>query len=572
MILGRRPLLRLGGVAAATSSYAQGGVADDRPRIAVSDFGALADESDATPGVLRAIQALPRQGGAVLKFAPGTYRFHQAAGVILRLEGIADLHIEGADAVLLFRGAAIPFFFRNCPSLSIGRLNVDWARPPFSQGDVIAVASDLTHVDIRIDPGFPVNGRERVQALATYDRACGLMALRGIDAYDVVRDVHLVANQVLRLVFTRSIPLSVGETVVLRHQVYNSNVFTLSKCSDVHFTDVVVNAAPGMAVLGSRCHNLAFNNFQVKPTPGSGRLISTCADGIHLADCTGSVDIRDCAMAGMGDDCVNVHAGYLRVVNRIDASTVLVSQPGEVPFEPQNLPVEGQAFTFSDGKTLQLLGAGELLAAAPGPQARLQFSRDMPPSIHDGDLLFNLADSPRLRIANCQFLGNRARGVLAHSNAIIEGCTFSNQFEEALLLIPSASSADGGAVNDTTVRGNHIEGVNRAGYPSGAIRIGALARSPGKPDYPSSAIVNRNVTIADNQIISAGADGIHVSSTGNLVIANNRIERPAGGAIVLLNVRQTTITGNTCVPSAALRIDPESVSEVTLSGNAGLTR
>ena len=575
MTLGRRGLIYLGSIlvgTVGTDCYANDLGLDNRRRVIVSDYGALPGGSDATPGVRLAIEALPRQEGAILVFPPGIYRFHQAAGVVLRLEGIADVLIDGSGVLLIFEGAAVPFFFRNCPTLSIIGVTVDWGRPPFSQGDVIGVTPDLTQADIRIDPEFPIDGHEPIEALATYDRARRLMALRGIDAYNVVRDVHLVANQVLRLVFTRPIPLSVGETVVLRHQVYRSNVFTLSKCSDVRFTDVVVNAAPGMAILGTQCHNLAFTNIQIAPTPRTGRLMSTCADGIHLADCTGSVDIRDCAMAGMGDDCINAHAGYLRIVHRIDNSTVLVSQPGEAPFGPQGLPVPGQAFTFSDGQTLQLLGSGKLLADAGGARARLQFSRDMPSSIRDGDLLFNLADSPRVTIANCQFSGNRARGVLAHSNAVIENCTFANQFEEALLLLPSASSTDGGAVNDTTIRGNIIEGANRAGYPSGAIRIGALAHYAGKRDYPSAAIVNRNVTIADNQIISAGADGIHVSSTGDLAIANNRIERPAGSAIVLLNVRQTTITGNTCVPPAALRIDPESVSEVTLSGNAGLTR
>ena len=109
------------------------------------------------------------------------------------------------------------------------------------------------------------------------------------------------------------------------------------------------------------------------------------------------------------------------------------------------------------------------------PRARLQFSCDMPSLIGDGDLLFNLAESHRLTVANCQYLGNRARGTLIHSNAVTENCTFENRYEEALLLLTSTGAADGGAVNDTAVRGNNIEGVNRAGYPSGAIHIGALA-------------------------------------------------------------------------------------------------
>ena len=73
----------------------------------------------------------------------------------------------------------------------------------------------------------------------------------------------------------------------------------------------------------------------------------------------------------MGDDCINVHARYLRIVHRIDASTALVSQPGEAPFESQDLPAPGQAFTFSDGRTLRLLGAGELSADAAGTAAIL---------------------------------------------------------------------------------------------------------------------------------------------------------------------------------------------------------
>ena len=523
-------------------------------------------------GFRQAIARLPKRGGAILTFPPGTYHVTKRDDFAFILDGIGDLTVNGSGAKLVFDGKTHPFFIKNCTSPLVRGLSIDWGRPPFSQGDIIAVAADARSADVRIDPEFPVDGAETVQAIATYDRNTRLMAVKGLDAYNVVAKVSLVGRQLLRLSFTRPLPLKPGDTVVLRHQVHAANVFFITDCADVRLEDVTIHAGPGMALLGVNCRNATIERMTIVPPPGSNRLMTTCADGIHLSACSGVVEIRDCSMEGMGDDGVNVHGNYLHVVRRIDAKTAVVAQPGDIPFRPVELPPCGDHFVFVAGRTLGPLGDDQLSGVDPGANAVMHFADDIPASVGAGDLLFDRDNNPKLTVANCRFWGNRARGVLAHRNALIEHCQFAHQFEEAVLMLESTAGTEGPGSDHTIVRNNEILDSDRACYPSGAIRLGALIQEPGQPARPSPAMVNHDDLIADNHIVMPRSNAIQVEATDGLTIQDNRIEKPASAAIVLSNVRNTIVANNVCAPAAPVRIDVGSDAEVMLRGNTGLTR
>jgi hypothetical protein len=567
--LTRRSLLRLGG--GALCANATRAIAAPGPtQISVADYGALPNGSDATSGVRRAIARLPRQGGAVLTFPPGVYRFAEGSDFAFVLDGVQDLTIEGPAAKLVFNGKTRPFFIQNCASTLVHGLSIDWGRPPFSQGDVIAVAADARSADVRIDSEFPVDGSEIVQAIATYDRGARLMAIKGLDAYNVVANVSLVGTQVLRLNLTRPLPLKAGDTVVLRHQVHAANVFFLYNCTDVRMQDIAIHAAPGMAFLGENCRNAQFERITIAPPAGTNRLMTTSADGIHLSGCSGTVEIRDCSMESMGDDGVNVHGNYLRVVKRVDARTAIVAQPGDMPFRSAELPLRGDHVVFTSSQTLGPIGEDDLSGADPGTNAVLHFTSDIPESVGTGDLLFDRDNNPKLTVANCRFWGNRARGVLVHRSAVIENCQFAHQFEEAILMLESTAGTEGPGADHTAVRNNEILDSDRAGYPSGAIRLGALIQEPGKPAHPSPAMVNHDVLIAGNHIVQPRSNAIQAEATDGLTIENNRIEKPAGAAVVLSNVRHAVVANNVCAPGASLRVDASSEGEVSLRDNTGL--
>ena len=275
-------------------------------RVSLAELGLQPDSPDAAPYFKLALQRLQPRGG-VLHIPPGTWRFSQTVGPAVAIDGIDDLTIEGDGALLTFQGTAKPFVIHGCKAPAFRGFAIDWVRPPFSQGVVLSVGAGNLSAEIAIDAGFPVDGSETVGALATYERSTGLMARGGLDAYDVVEGVTLVAPQRLRLAFKRLIPLHVGDTVVLRHALYGSNALSFSRCSDLSIQDVTIRTAPGMAVYADHCSNAVIHGLQIAAPPGSPRLMTTTADAVHFDTCTGRIDITGRTFSGMGDDGVNVH-------------------------------------------------------------------------------------------------------------------------------------------------------------------------------------------------------------------------------------------------------------------------
>lgn len=569
MTLGRRAVLTgLGGALAGglpTSLCAEG--APPRPRVSLVDVGGRPEAADAAPFFEAALARLPRRGGAVLHVPAGTWRFAAGEGVAVSVEGFEDLAIEGDGARLVFAGLRRPFAFSGCRAPAVRGLALDWERPPFSQGEVVAVGDGGRAAEVRVDPQFPVDGSEPVAALGTYDRGTGLVARGGVDAYGAVERVALAGAQRLALEFNRPLPLRPGDTVVLRHALYAASALSFARCARPVVEDVTVHTAPGMAVFAAHCEGATVRRLQIAPPAGSGRLMTTVADGVHLRACGGVLLVEDCAMEGMGDDGVNVHGTYLRIARLLDARTVAVTAP------PGALAGASGPVSVVDSDTLETRGEAEVAAVeAQGGALVLHLGRDLPAGVRVGDYVLDAGAGAQARIVSCRFPGNRARGVLVHSDATVEGCTFSGQSLEAVLLLPDARFMEGPAAERVLIRDNEIAGVLRlggrpGGGPRGAIRVDAVPGGTGP-----AALVNHDIAVTGNQVADPGGAALVARCCAGLLVDGNRIERPAGPAIGLDRVKGVRILGNTCAPAAAVALAPGGDrAEVTLAGNAGLT-
>jgi hypothetical protein len=328
-----------------------------RTVISVADFGALPDGTDAAPGLRKAIAALPQDKPSALLFAPGDYSFGRDSDPLIVLNNFHDLIIDGQGAKWYFEGSTRPVWVTGSTGVQFRGIAIDWKRPPFSQGEVVAVLSGGLATEIRIDAEFPIVGDEpvRVQSIATYDRTARAMTIGGIDAINLVTKATVLRDQVLRLEFTRSLPLKTGDAVVLRHQMDGCNLFSFFQCSDIKLADLTISAAPGMAVIGVKCNNFAVENFRIAPT--GARLMSTCLDGIHLASCTGRIDIANSSFEAMGDDAINVHAGYLQIERRVDSRAILLAHSGPASPNRVEWPLTGETVGFVDERSLLPLGS-----------------------------------------------------------------------------------------------------------------------------------------------------------------------------------------------------------------------
>lgn len=551
------------------SRLASPALAASAPATVTLDDNALAaDPNDAEPALRAALVRLPPAGGTII-IPPGTWRFARTDGVAIPVAGRANVTIASPGATLLFRGTTRPFAFTDCSAPMLRGLTFDWERPPFSQGEVVAVAPDQMSVDVRIDPAFPVDGSETVRALQTMQPGTALIARGGIDNYGAVAGVSQPAAQTLRLRLRYRLSLHAGDIVILRHQVYAASLVSFRHCRDITVENVTMHAGPGMGVVCGQCDTATIRHLTVAPPPGSPRLMSLTADATHFADCRGDIVVDDCLMTAMGDDCVNVHSRFYEIAAVPDRRTVRIAAPANTGFGPSPASPRGDRFDFTTPRYEPAGDASVVAEEVQAGQAVLHFDRDLPAALGPGDLVLDAEALTRTRITGCRFPGNRARGVLAHSHAVIERCSFAGQSGPAVLLSVEPHFSEGPLVQDVTIRDNDIRDVSRVGN-GGAVTIEALVKGDGNRPAPDDRPVQRDITIERNRFAGLHGPALAASSVRRLTIRANRIEEAVPPAMTLAFVGEVRIEGNHCAPPARVVAAESDRSGISLEGNSGL--
>lgn len=522
--------------------------------VRVNHHGALPDDGeDDTEALQKAVGQCAAQEGSVLAFEKGRYDFQAGRnakhkGTSLHFAGCRRLTLEGNGATLMFDGVTRAAVLHGCEEVLIRNLTIDWKRPPFSVGKVLSTCDGGFEVEVLEE--FPVEGGEPVEAFMEYDPETGRPLRRGVDSYHNVESTELVRPQVLRVNLKRPVSLRVGRLVVLRHQVYSYNAFSISECRNVRFQNVTVYCAPGMGLAAQRSEDIELERFNVVIKPRTRRLMSTTADATHFNGCRGSVTIRNCVFEGMGDDAVNVHGMYHMVAERVDERTLVTRCRNQWIVEP----VVGDRMEFTDFRTLLPYSVGIVKQVEVDRQEkvhRIAFEEALPKQLRIGDVLGNVAWAPRLRISRCAVRSNRARGFLIQTrDAIVENNTFQHVSGAAVHITCDADYwTESIGTRSVVFRNNRIEDCNfGAAMGPGAVRVFADIKG-GRHAAPGA---HRDITIDGNVIDGTDNAAVFVGSTEGVVIRDNRISdccrKPTGAegraAIFLVNSRDAEIVGN----------------------------
>ncbi len=529
--------------------------------LSVTDYGAVPnDGEDDTAAFLEAFREAQSNCDNLIQIPEGRYNLRadgnpKTRGVLFPVSNVNGLTIDGQGAELMMSGKAAIFAFEECQNIVVKGLTVDWERPPFSQGTVIASTPDS--FDIQIEDSFPVEGGEPVGAFMSYDPATRLPDGKNLDVYNGVERTELISPQVLRVYLSRRISVPVGTLLVLRHEVYGPGILHFERCVNSLVSDMTVYTVGGMALTAHVSTDISLKHFNVLIRPDSGRMMSTTADATHFAGCKGTVSLEDCTLEGMGDDGVNIKSGlYLIVRKRLDEHTVL----GQHNLKMADLPDEGDVMEMSHTETL-LPHASDKVKTADmelGEERlhRISFAKELPAELREGDVLGNASRVAKLRMKNCTVRANRARGVLCQTrDAVIEGCTFSNCTSAGILVLTETTHFfESIGTRDVTVRGNLIENCNmHAAAAEGA--LAALAWLPGNA-YPPRPGVHRDVVFENNRIINTANSAIFAAGGDGLTIRGNTIEKACEtptrengrNAISIMNSTRVVIEGNTIDP------------------------
>ncbi|MCG3177959.1 MAG: Alpha-1,3-galactosidase B [Phycisphaerae bacterium] len=519
--------------------------------VRVRDFGAIPDDGkDDAAAIARAADKLKADGGGQLVLEKGRYDFSPPASKMgIVFNGAAGVTVDGNGATLMFSGLMNGLGFGKCRDVEVRNLTIDWARPPFSVGKVVATGEGT--FDVQVEEAFPVSGGEPVGAWMEYDAKTRHPLRQGAEGYDDVASTELLGPQKLRVKLKGGrVRARVGSLVVLRHQVYGYNAINFHECTGVAVRDVTILTAPGMGVIGHQSADIAIERLSV--VPRGERIMSTTADATHFNACRGKITMTDCRFAGMGDDATNVHGMWHRIVGVEPDGTVLTKCRNDWLMPPS----PGDLMELTDPATILPAATVKVEAVTVDPAAkvhRLKLAGGPPKALKEGWFLGDTDWAPKLVIRGCRVESNRARGFLIQTrDALVEGNTFRGCTGAGIHVCTDVGHwTESIGTRDVTIRNNTFEECCGATASMNAT-IEVFAHLPSWKYAPLPG-VHRGVRIEGNVIRDSDNGGIFIACADGAVVAGNTIQRcsrrprnnSARAAIHLLNSRNVKIEGNT---------------------------
>lgn len=491
--------------------------------ISVTQYGARPnDGKDDAAALRRAVDACGE--GDRLVFAKGTYDLFAS----FEIKNKAGLDVNGNGSTLLLRGfdrtRGWPVFSAirlvSSKQVTIQDFVIDMDVSPNSAGEIVGVGD--RYFDVRVFNEFPVTGEEYVDHVMTFYRN-GLPNGKNMDLYklDGGLPVEKVADRVLRIGMHRRFDLQKGEYVCLYHKVYGGVCIYFGDCDLCTLRDVTVHSFPGMGFYSTdRSTNITLERYRVERPKGTTRLTSTNADGSKYVHTGGMLTIKDCYYEGMGDDAINIHSSYGKVVKR-DGTTLSIARirRGEQVDVSARYVLRGDTVEFYDGKTMVPKGTAQVLER-DGQRMTLDV---VPDRVAVGDLFNNISMTPQVRISGVEVHRNRARGFLLQSqDVIVEKCRIYNPTGIGIFVTMDVNYwFESGQGKDVILRNNTIVGANKHLLREGAITV-KCGHDSGGTDYPTG--VHRNIKILKNTIRDTMNSGIYVCSTDGIEIRGNTIE------------------------------------------------
>ncbi|MFG0250137.1 MAG: right-handed parallel beta-helix repeat-containing protein [Phycisphaeraceae bacterium JB051] len=518
--------------------------------INVADFGAQPNDGiNDTLAIRQAIAEARRQHAGQLVFQTGTYNIGTVAnpdlpdqpdrrGIIL--DDLKNITIQGNEALLLTEPYVNTIWVEQSRNLRIENLSIDNTKPPFIQGNITAISDDGHTLDIKLEPGFEVDGSESVTMMMRFDSTTRLTDInepmitepgRIFKDGKFTRDecpIIKVDDNHVRITNNGNMhgfnKLHVGDLLLIRHGSYKYNGIMAFTTRNFAVQNVNIYSAYGMGMWANDCANIHVENLKIHRKPNTNRLLSVSADALHFKECSGKIIVNNSTMMHQLDDCLNIKGRYHHLVQFIDSKRVLIRMQrnnSEIPFAGERLGLFTQG-----GAQIGAVTLSRVLAGKEFLYYEIQFDQPVDKQIQSRvHVLASLVRTPsEVLVTNCTMGENRGRGMLIQARNVrianntikrtsshgIWALTDPDQWGEAL---PPKNLV---IENNTVIDSPYV-------WKGASIRL-SLFRSQFKPgEYAFGKIVIRNNQITKNKTRLLG-EAISAYSVDSMQISNNSID------------------------------------------------
>ncbi|MAX24082.1 MAG: alpha-galactosidase [Phycisphaeraceae bacterium] len=537
------------------------------PEIAKWDDATKQAQRDSGTKLLADVQAAVKAGEKNIVIPKGDYRFDKL------LKDRRPMHVLWSDmegVTIDLQGST--FWFENPragivlarnKNFTLKNVNLDWDPLPFIQGKIMAIDHQTQQIHVKIDEGYdqPVNDFTKVKNHwrgMIFDPKTRRLKEQVIGfALDVTWNNRTPEGyQIVKLngfygVKLEKSGIDVGDDIAMLRRM--GRAMRIETCENNTLENVTCYSSPFVTFAQNFGRGSAtFRNVNILRRPGTNRLIGSNADGINVGNMQYGPTLENCRMEFLGDDFVNIHSAYNRIVWQNSPTELVSSLMNGYGANDANDGKDVEILFF-DRKTMKKIGSRKVVKVTtnnqyPVDQDKCLFSLkdwfrsgiasqfregaktarahiitlDKPIQI-TGDVVTTLPDyiSAGGVVRNCHFIGSLARGIrLQAPKAVIENNIIENVMGYGISMCGQPSYwGEGPYVHTTVARNNKLIdcGIGPANRNCPAIYVQQSG------DYTQSD-TQYDITIANNTIANCGAMGIMVRGVIDLKLLNNNIE------------------------------------------------
>lgn len=526
-----------------------------------------------TQGAYRMFQAAMNKvratGAGILQMDGGTYVIEPWEGmgpeaVLLDINGVQDLLVEGNDTKLLFRslrtGMSIGSGSTVTKRIHVRNLSIDWADPLAFKGK-IQRSQDGTYLLLNGPEVKDLQQIPQITIIADYNFATKKwgaindgkrLAVDRSYVYEPHTGPVQVASEpgTLKFKFQDFVPLWVKDNTNVVATVRTPAAgLQVRVADDVTIENVTMYASPTIGFLGNNAgKGFRVVNSKVTRNPNDpNRLVSTLGDGIHLI-AKSNVFIENNVVEYQGDDGLNVK-GLFGTLDFVSDDRTIVKSTDNL-----SALTVGDRILFADPKTLRPLGeyqlvqrlnkgqgTGQNLCPYDAKKVCLKFAEALPSEVGSGTLMSNLnnASTPFIVRGN-QFRNNRGRAMLIHTGpGLVENNKAVGQTYGGIFLITETNRyLLGPGPSDVTVRNNTISNV---GFWSDQTAQSTLSAVGGAVTPMAGILVEARVELNPFTGVTVSPERVF----RDILIEGNTVTGVPGLAMFLSSSKNVTVRNNT---------------------------
>ena len=555
-------------------------------KYSASQFGIVPDQgTDMGPAFRKALDAIrsAQKAGdcAVLVLDKGCYDFYPEGAVRKELyvsnhdqdnpksiavlvDGMHDVTIDGSGADIMCHGTMIPVVIQNSRRITLKDLHIDFRTPHIGQAEIVKITPQGTvlktapWMNARVSPDGRLqhfcdegHGAQWVctpQAAIAFDKETRHIVYRTSDVVLWPQKARQTGPDTFLMEGWHNERLGVGNILALRDWSRPTPGIFLAGNKDTKIINTQVHYADGMALVAQLCENITLDRFCVSLRGADDpRYFTSQADATHFSGCKGSIISRNGLYEHMMDDAINVHGTYVKVLERINDTTLRCAYQ------------HGQSWGFDWGyagdqvsivrsRTMEKLDCGPLHVSSISnlqdgtdnlfgqKEMIIRFDHTLPAEVTpDGAYgIENLTWTPSVYFTHNTIRNNRARGSLFSTprKVVCENNFFDHTSGTAILLCGDCNGwYETGACRDVLIRKNRFLNALTSPFQFTNAVISIYPEIPEldrQKEYFHGGPLAGNkyaIRITDNVFETFDNPLLYAKSVDGLLFRNNRVIR-----------------------------------------------